>query len=127
MGDISKHFWRREIACNCGCGFEVMHPNTLEIADWVRDLVGYPIDPSSGCRCPVHNENEGGSEDSKHMLGMAMDLPLRQVDVVWVYEELCKRYAGRYGIILYHRVSKGEFFIHVDCRSLAYRKRNVME
>lgn len=119
MGDISKHYFRREIACKCGCGFEVMHPDTLEISDWVRDLVDYSITPSSGCRCPIYNRSEGSDDTSQHVKARGMDLPILRIDIEWVYEELCRRYKGKYGIIMY--ISNGNCFIHVDSRAIEYR------
>jgi hypothetical protein len=41
--------------------------------DVVRDLLGYPILPSSWYRSPVLNKKVGGSRNSQHMLGEALD------------------------------------------------------
>jgi uncharacterized protein YcbK (DUF882 family) len=105
---ISKYFTREEIACNCGCGFDDMAAETLAIADDVREFVGKPITPSSGCRCAIWNAKVGGAENSMHTKGMAMDLPVDNPKQV--YDYLTKKYAGRYGFGLY------KTFVHVDCR-----------
>ena len=125
MGDISKHFDESEIACKCGCGFSSMHPDTLEPADFVRDLVGYSITPSSGCRCPIHNRNEGSDDGSQHPKARAMDLPIRPEDLRRVYDALCARYPDSHGFILYFNAKKGISFIHIDSRKIKYRKLNI--
>ncbi|MDH3325867.1 MAG: D-Ala-D-Ala carboxypeptidase family metallohydrolase [Gammaproteobacteria bacterium] len=103
---ISKHFTRSEIACKCGCGFDSMDAETLKIADEVRDFVGYPITPSSGARCLIHNRNIGSSDTSQHVKARAMDLPLKNPKLA--YDWLCVKYPDRYGFGLY------KTFIHID-------------
>lgn len=109
MGDISKHFDRQEIACKCGCGFDTMDAETLKVADEIRDFVGSSITPSSGARCLAHNVEIGGSKNSQHTKGRAMDLPVP--DPGAVYRFLCTRYEGLYGIGVYHS------FVHIDTRT----------
>jgi len=105
---ISKYFTREEIACKCGCGFEVMHPETLAIADAVRELVMAPVVCNSGCRCGPYNRSVGSSDVSQHTKGRAMDLQVS--NSVFVYRWLCDHYHGRCGFGLY------ENFVHVDSR-----------
>lgn len=106
---ISVYFSRTEVACKCGCGFDSMDVETLRIADEVREFVGRPITPSSGCRCETHNRTEGGSKRSQHVRARAMDLPVD--DPKTVYDWLCMRYPGRYGFGVYNT------FVHVDTRT----------
>jgi uncharacterized protein YcbK (DUF882 family) len=105
---ISKYFSDDEIACKCGCGFKAIDPEVLKLADDVREFVGMPITPSSGCRCASHNAAVGGEPNSYHMRGMAIDLPVS--DPKAVYKYLTQKYGGRYGFGLY------KTFVHVDCR-----------
>lgn len=105
---ISKYFTDSEVACKCGCGFNVIDPEVLKIADEVREHVGYPIVPSSACRCDEHNKAVGGAKTSQHVEGRAMDLPVK--DPWGVYSWLCARYPDRYGFGVYNT------FVHVDCR-----------
>lgn len=112
MGDqISKYFYRHEIACKCGCGFDSMDAKTLEIADESRDFVGHAINPSSGARCFAYNRSdEVGSNDlSQHPLARAMDLPVENPRLL--YDYLCKKYPHQYGFGLY------KTFVHIDTRS----------
>ena len=108
MGDMSKHFSRYEIACECGCGFESVHPETLRLADEVRDFVGAPIAPSSGARCCEYNRLIGSTDQSQHTRSRAMDLPVSYPRAV--YDWLCESYPDAYGFGLYRS------FVHIDSR-----------
>lgn len=41
--------------------------------DHVRELLGHPLEISSGYRCPMLNVAVGGSPDSQHVQGLAAD------------------------------------------------------
>ena len=57
MGKISKHFKREEFACKCGCGFDVVDVELLEVLEELRELCGQPITINSACRCKNHNQS----------------------------------------------------------------------
>ena len=64
---ISKYFTLEEIECKCGCGFAVINQGALFVADEIREWRGKPKTPNSGCRCPDHNADVGGSRKSRHL------------------------------------------------------------
>lgn len=72
-------YWSpEEFRCRCGgkyCdGFPALPDRTLlELADDIRHEAGRPGHRSSGLRCEIHNRNEGGVWNSKHMKGKALD------------------------------------------------------
>lgn len=73
-----RYFGRGEFMCNCGgkyCdGFPAEPvPLLVRTADRVRGHFGKPAVISSGVRCPRHNANVGGVENSRHLTGRAMD------------------------------------------------------
>ena len=108
-----KYFDDEEFACrHCGeLPKEGMNEVLLKKLDQLRDYVGYPIYVSSGYRCEVHNRNEGGVDNSQHLLGNAADIYCNYI----LAEELAD-YAEQFGfdgIGLY--VEDG--FVHVDCRN----------
>ena len=78
MGDISKNFSRKELACSCGCGFGMgtndIHIDLITILQRIRDAYKKPIVITSGCRCHRHNKEIGGAERSTHTFGMAADI-----------------------------------------------------
>ena len=106
---ISKYFTRDEMKCRCGCGFDSMDVETLQLADDARDFVNHPITPSSACRCVKHNNAVGGSDNSYHLKARAIDLPV--ADPQALYDYLCNKYPDQYGFGLY------DSFVHVDSRT----------
>ena len=116
MGDLSKHFSRSEIECNCGCGLNEMSPITLEIAEVARSFVGSSITPSSGARCYEYNRSEavGSNDNSQHPRCKAMDLPCDDPESLFDY--LCDKYPEQYGFGLYNT------FVHIDSKTGAGRR-----
>jgi uncharacterized protein YcbK (DUF882 family) len=108
MGDISIHFNRTELACQCGCGFDTVDSLLLEGLEAIRAHFERPIRVTSGCRCNVHNASVGGSKGSQHKLGRAADIQVTKVppsDVADLAEVLGLS-VGRY-----------DTFTHVDSRT----------
>lgn len=72
-------YWSpEEFRCQCYgkyCdGFPALPDRTLlELVDDIRHEAGRPGHRSSGLRCEIHNRNEDGVWNSKHMSGKAFD------------------------------------------------------
>lgn len=64
---ITENFTRKEFACKCGCGLNRIHVGIVNRLQVFRDILIEPIFIRSGCRCPTHNRNEEGTEDSFHL------------------------------------------------------------
>jgi uncharacterized protein YcbK (DUF882 family) len=105
----SKYFKRSEFDCLCGCGFDTVDAELLDVLEDAREFNG-PIYISSGCRCAEHNESEGGSEDSQHLIGRAADCHTNNVLPQELYKYLNEKYPNKYGIGLYND------FVHIDTR-----------
>lgn len=114
MGDLSKHFNKREFACKCGCGFGLKDGDvSLELVkrlEEIREHFQRPISVTSGCRCEKHNKAVGGAALSKHKLGIAADILVRDVapDVVYNYVNGAYPTGG---------TGKYRLFTHVDVRN----------
>lgn len=110
MTQLSKHFQRREFACRCGCGFDTVDPQTLEILEQVRTHFGQPVIITSGCRCIAHNTRVGGAPNSQHTRGRAADIQVRNTSPTavadWVIENAPHASVGRYAS-----------FTHIDTRT----------
>ncbi len=119
MGDVSTHFSRKEFACRCGCGFDVVDAELLTALEGLRQWFGRPVKLNSACRCLNHNLAVGGSLRSQHMLGKAADVQILGVNPLEVAEYLEKAYKGRYGIGRYPT------FTHLDVRPSPARWDNV--
>jgi len=77
VGDLSAHFDTTEFACQDGCGLGTLPGDVsallIEKLEAMRPLIG-PMKVNSGCRCPKHNAEIGGSGLSAHTSGDAADV-----------------------------------------------------
>lgn len=73
---LSPNFTRDEFACRCGCGFDKVSPELVAALQLLRSKLNRPITISSGCRCKKYNASAqvGGSKNSQHLLGTAVDI-----------------------------------------------------
>ena len=110
MSKLSKHFSRVEFACRCGCGFDTVDVELLEVLTTIRCAFNSPVTITSPCRCEKHNVNIGGSYGSKHKRGIAADIVVKGVTPDEVYKYLDDTYPTSYGI------GKYESFTHIDVR-----------
>lgn len=110
MTRLSPHFARAEFACRCGCGFDTVDVQTLEILEAVRSHFGSPVTITSGCRCPEHNRRVGGAKNSQHVLARAADIQVKGVAPHEVHDWIAGHFPqaslGRYAT-----------FTHVDTRT----------
>ena len=79
--DNIQYFKRSDpyIGCSCGqCGGFPVEPSEklMRLADAVRAAAGRPMVPTSTVRCRAHNKAVGGVENSRHLLGKAMDFSI---------------------------------------------------
>jgi hypothetical protein len=105
------------IKCNCGCGRDILNVFlALTIADIMSEFGATSMYVTSWNRCPAHNFNEGGAEDSLHLVGRAADFVLVEYDKTLtnikrevlvnqdaVREYLIKKYPLNLQIGLYNR------------------------
>lgn len=105
-----SHFTKAEFACKCGCGFDTVESELLEVLEELREVYNVPIIINSGCRCEKHNKLVGGEPNSQHMLGTAADIVVKGVSPYKTFQYLDKKYKGKYGIGLYSS------WVHIDVR-----------
>lgn len=100
--DGIKYFKREEFRCKCGgryCnGYPAeMKEKVVKIADGARANFNAPGRVISGLRCTIHNANEGGVANSRHMTGKAIDLRIDGVSadalLAYVQKQPGVRYA----------------------------------
>lgn len=111
-GDLMKYFKESDFACKC-CGElpeDGMNESLLEKLDALRELVKVPVYISCGYRCPSHNAEVGGVENSQHVLGNAADIYTDDLTVDELADAAVK--IGFDGIGRYY----SDEFVHVDCR-----------
>lgn len=120
---VSAHFDRKEFACRCGCGLDVVDVELVAVVEDVRlrfqsDNIGsnVAVEITSGNRCRTHNTDVGGSPKSQHLICKAADIKVwigwrqRQVPSDEVADYLEATYHDQYGIGRYNT------FTHIDVR-----------
>lgn len=80
--DDIKYFDKEEFRCKCKgkyCNGYPKEPQQLlvEACDDVREYFDAPMTVSSGLRCTIHNANEGGVSNSRHLSGKAVDFCIK--------------------------------------------------
>ena len=85
---VTRHFKRRELACKCGCGFDVVDIDLVKQLEMLRYHFGKPVIINSGCRCSEYNKKINGSPKSQHLLGKAADVVVKDVKASEVQEYL---------------------------------------
>lgn len=110
MGDISEHFNRCEFACRCGCGFDTIHMDLVNVIERARQHFNKPITINCGCRCEKHNKAVGGVSHSQHLVGCAADIAVDGVLPEETLHYFTSCYPDELGLGLYAT------FVHVDIR-----------
>ena len=70
----TNYFKRREFACKCGCGFDVVDFDLMKTLNDVRRHFATPVYINSAARCLEHNTSIGSNPTSQHVLGKAADI-----------------------------------------------------
>lgn len=109
---ISKNFKLKEFQCDYGGSVVKLDSTLLEKLQLLRDKLNNPINITSGYRTPECNKNVGGSSNSYHMKGKAVDIyspGYSPTQIAKAADEV-----GFTGIGTYSN------FVHVDVRPTKY-------
>lgn len=109
-GMISRNFARWEFRCRC-CGRLMLDGRLVDALQDLRDLSDRPIQVRSAYRCARHNEEVGGTRDSKHREGAAADVVIVGLSPAAMVQQALMIEAFRDGGIGYY---PGQGFVHVD-------------
>ena len=109
MANISEHFTAEERRCKCGkCdGAVIENLELIRLLESVRHQVGNAIVINSWCRCPAHNEAEGGKPDSAHLSGKAVDISCDNGVYRWKLVDILKS-------VGFQRIGIAKSFVHAD-------------
>jgi len=102
---LSRNFVLAEAQSKCGDPIVWVHPATIVLAQHLRDTYG-AIKINSWYRSKRHNTSVGGSSNSRHIYGMAIDVVPLEVDLDTFKHEILSVPIG--GIGLYKN------FVHLD-------------
>ena len=106
---ISPHFNLSEFACPC-CKRVMLHPKLLGKLVELRKILERPIYITSGYRCPEYNKKVGGVVNSYHLIGLAADIKVKDINLIELLE-VCEDIDFS-GIGFYEKKN----FLHLDVR-----------
>ena len=70
-----KNFKRKEFACKCGCGTNLIKDDFIDMLQRARNHYGKALIINSGYRCPSHPESlKNPNFISQHTKGIAADI-----------------------------------------------------
>jgi len=78
---ISPHFNLSEFACPC-CHKVMLHPLLLSKLVELRKIVERPVYITSGYRCFTYNQKVGGVANSYHLIGLAADIQVKDINLI---------------------------------------------
>ena len=112
--NASESFKWSELECKCGCKTRYVEDEAIDKLQKVRNILQEPMIINSAARCPLHNEEVGGSPKSQHRStkespSTAFDVSLRGLDK----EELIEaaKFVGFKGMGVNY-----DSFVHIDNR-----------
>lgn len=109
-GYLSRNFKESEFACrHCGSVGSGIDPDLVKTLQAIRDHFGVPVTINSGYRCPTHNRNVGGAQNSQHLKGTAVDFVVKGISPAEMFSLLDPVWPG--GLGRYNN------FTHIDTRS----------
>lgn len=108
--DELRHFKKSEFSCPCGeCSRTWMNKDFVFRLDSLREVLGFPIKINSAYRCKSHNKKIGGSPNSQHIHGKAVDIAI--INGQHRYKLLTEVFEMRFSGIGF-----GHNFLHIDDR-----------
>jgi len=108
---VSKNFRRSEFRCPCGCKKDrPIDPKLIYLLQALRDLINRPIyiSKGGGIRCKKYNKRIGGYINSPHLYGKAVDIHVKNMDIVSLAKQAKEVGFSRIGLYPFNH------FIHVD-------------
>jgi len=107
--ELTEYFSLFEFECPC-CRQVMLSPDLLVRLNHLRMVINKPISVNSGYRCKEENHRIGGVTGSYHLLGMAVDIHVKDFllfDLLLYAQEM-----DFTGIGFYEK----ENFLHLDIR-----------
>lgn len=75
---------REELTCRCGCKSNNTDEDFLNKLSFAQSISGIKYTITSGCRCPKHNKDEGGADDSASIFGTHADIDYKNTFIAFL-------------------------------------------
>lgn len=112
---LSKNFKVSEFSCSCSkCSETLIDLDHIAKLQKLREDLNSPIYINSAYRCPDHNAAVGGSKNSRHKVGDATDIRVKDMDPSEV-ADACEHFDG---------LGRYDTFTHIDSRGYKARWDN---
>ena len=106
------NFTRDEFACKCGCGTNKIKDEVIDLAQAVRDEVGFAMPITSGYRCEKHPIERAKMQPGTHSKGLAFDVGVSGWKARMITAALLRRSVG--GVGVKQKGSIAGRFVHGD-------------
>ena len=60
----------------------MLHPYLLKKLTELRGIIEKPVYITSGYRCPEYNHKVGGVVNSYHLIGLAVDIKVKDINLI---------------------------------------------
>lgn len=97
---MARHFQDSEV--------KRLNQTLVDMLDEARDICGFPFKITSGYRTPDQNQSVGGTSDSSHLAGLAVDIGAP----VGMEERI--KMAWALGLVGFRRIGAYDRHYHVD-------------
>ncbi len=114
---VIEFFTPDEFTCDGKLCYLEMDEKLIAMLDYARELAGVPMKITSSWRTKAHNEKVGGSPDSAHLKGKAVDIACGSGRDRWLIVKALE-------IAGFRRIGIARNFIHVDIDDT--KPQNVM-
>jgi len=95
----------------------MLHPYLLKKLTELRGIIEKPVYITSGYRCPEYNHKVGGVVNSYHLIGLAVDIKVKDINLIGLLE-VCENIDFA-GIGFYEKKN----FLHLDVRPTKHTRR----
>lgn len=118
---MNEYFKYSEFDCKCGkCERPEGVPSKelVDILTKIRKHYNQPVIINSGYRCEAHNKAVGGSANSQHFKGSAVDIIVKNTPTESVWEYVLEKWGDEpLGLaIKRNKVNIYAGFVHIDTR-----------
>lgn len=118
---INEYFKYSEFDCKCGkCERPESVPSKelVDILTKIRKHYNQPLIINSGYRCEAHNKAVGGSANSQHFKGSAVDIIVKNTPTESVWEYVLEKWGDEPLGLAIKRNKSNIYagFVHIDTR-----------